>query len=564
MTNRYAWPWMAVVLLVIAWGGPAPCSAQTPPKPNSAPPATPTSAPAMPAPGRQPTTPSTPAAPSVRSVASTQPSPPGQPSLSNAVETMKLKTAPLEPTDLRFPINLATALRLSDARPLIVAAAQASVWVAEAQLTRAKVIWVPVFTFGADYIRHDGGGPDFNKGVMTSPSVNFFYGGLAGNLYVNLTDAFFEPLVARQVLNSRQWDIQSAKNDALLQTSTAYFSVHQYRGMYAGALYTVERGHDLIERINQLSHELVPKVEVDRARNMVADLEQQATAAREAWRVHSANLTQVLRLDPRAVVVPLEHDHLQVTLINPKREFDDLMPIALANRPELASQRALIQAAEARIRREKMRPLLPAVQINGFQSAGMLIQAGLFGLGPNSSMGPYAGRVDISYQLVWQLDAFGVGNLARVKQQRGQESKAIVEFRRTQDVVAADVNRAQAHLQSATARVSQADRALRTAVITFNGHLEGLRHTTRLDNVLVLIFRPQEAVYSLELMKLAFDEYFTTVADYNRSQFELFHALGYPARELADLRPAGEVLPVDTARPSFLPPVGNGPPRATR
>ena len=38
---------------------------------------------------------------------------------------LKLKSAPFEPTDIRFPINLATALRLSDARPLIVAAAQA-------------------------------------------------------------------------------------------------------------------------------------------------------------------------------------------------------------------------------------------------------------------------------------------------------------------------------------------------------------------------------------------------------------------------------------------------------
>jgi len=41
--------------------------------------------------------------------------------------TLRIKPAPLEPTDLGFPINLATALRLSDARPLIVAAAQASV-----------------------------------------------------------------------------------------------------------------------------------------------------------------------------------------------------------------------------------------------------------------------------------------------------------------------------------------------------------------------------------------------------------------------------------------------------
>ena len=131
-------------------------------------------------------------------------------------------------------------------------------------------------------------------------------------------------------------------------------------------------------------------------------------------------------------------------------------------------------------------------------------------------------------------------------------------------MVAADVTRAQARVQSAAARVLQADRALRTGIITFNGHLEGLGQTRRLENVLVLTFRPQEAVYSLELLNVAFDEYFTTVAEYNRAQFELFHALGYPAREVAPLRPPGEVLPVDTARPPYLPPVGNGPPPATR
>ena len=131
-------------------------------------------------------------------------------------------------------------------------------------------------------------------------------------------------------------------------------------------------------------------------------------------------------------------------------------------------------------------------------------------------------------------------------------------------MVAADVTRAQARVQSAAARVLQADRALRTGIITFNGHLEGLGQTRRLENVLVLTFRPQEAVYSLELLNVAFDEYFTTVAEYNRAQFELFHALGYPAQELASLRPPGEVLPVDTARPPYLPPVGNGPPPATR
>ena len=203
---------------------------------------------------------------------------------------------------------------------------------------------------------------------MTAPSVNFFYGGAGLWGFITSTDAIFQPLAARQVLNARHWDIQTAKNDALMQTADAYFRVHQYRGIYAGTLYCVERGHDLVERIATLSRDLVQGFEVERARNMVADLEQRAVSARQQWRVSSADLTQVLRLDPRVVVEPLEHDHLQITLIDPGRTLEDLMPIALTNRPEIASQRAMVQAATAGIRREKMRPVLPSVILNGFQA----------------------------------------------------------------------------------------------------------------------------------------------------------------------------------------------------
>jgi len=477
---------------------------------------------------------------------------------------LTLQAAPLEPTDLRLPINLATALRLADARPLIVAAAQASVWVSEAELTRAKLLWVPTLNFGFDYIRHDGGGPDFNKGVMTSPSVNFFYAGGALWGTLSASDAIFQPLVARQTLNAAHWDVQKAKNDAVLQVANAYFQVHQHRGNFAGYLYCVQRGRDLVDRVEQLSGELVPKVEVDRAQNMLAEMELRATRERRQWRVASADLTQVLRLDPRAVVVPLERDHAQVTLIDPGRSLDELMPIALTNRPELASHQAMVRAMTESIRREKWRPLLPNVHLNGFQTPYEMIQAGIFGLGPNSSLNQWSARVDFSVQPLWQLEGLGIGNLARIKQQRGLESGAIIAFFKAQDGVAADVTRAQARVQAAAAQVFQADRTLRTAVITFNGTFEGLQETSRLGTILVLINRPQEAVFALQLMGEAFQEYFATVAEYNRAQFELFHALGYPASEVTALHTTGPVLPVNTARPSYLPPVGNGPPPATR
>src|SRR6185437_5530315 len=119
------------------------------------------------APARRAQTVPTPAA-----SAATQPQPtppPGRPPLVRSLEpakplqppeplfqTVNRPTPPLEPTDVKFPINLATALRLADARPIVVAAAQAGVWVAEAQLTRARVLWIPTLNIGFDYIRHDG------------------------------------------------------------------------------------------------------------------------------------------------------------------------------------------------------------------------------------------------------------------------------------------------------------------------------------------------------------------------------------------------------------------------
>jgi outer membrane protein TolC len=477
---------------------------------------------------------------------------------------LTFRPAPTERGDLRFPINLATALRLSDARPLIVAAAQASVWIAEAELAKAKVLWLPNLNIGFDYLRHDGGGPDFNKGIMTAPSVNFFYGGVGLVAAIPTNDALFEPLVKRQMLTAAHWEIQSAKNEALNQTANAYFWVHQQRGMYAGALYTVARGRDLVARIEQLSAEFVPKVEVDRARNMLADLEQAAVSARQNWRVSSANLTQVLRLDPRAVLEPIEHDHAQITLIDPSRPLEDLMPIALTNRPELATRQFQVNAAEWAIRREKARPFVPQLLLNGFQTPYEQIQAGIFGLGPNNLLNQWKGRLDVSVQPLWQLENMGMGNLARIKVQRGVESMAIIELFKTQDKVAGEVTRAVARVQSAAARVVQADRALRTGIITFNGTFEGLQHTTRLGNVLILVNRPQEAVFALQLLNVAFNEYYSTVAEYNRAQFDLFYALGYPAQEVTAVRTPGETIPVDTSRPGFLPPVMNGPPPATR
>ena len=64
-----------------------------------------------------------------------------------------------------------------------------------------------------------------------------------------------------------------------------------------------------------------------------------------------------------------------------------------------------------------------------------------------------------------------------------------------------------------------------------------------------LVIRPQEAVAALQQLDRAYQNYFAAITGYNRSEFQLYHALGYPSRILATERTAGEIRPVDVKRP---------------
>src|SRR5262249_41553284 len=155
----------------------------------------------------------------------------------------------------------------------------------------------------------------------------------------------------------------------------------------------------------------------------------------------------------------------------------------------------------------------------------------------------WSSRDDFSPQLLWQAEGLGLGNLARIKMQRSEQSRALVELFRIQDMVAADVTRTQARLQSAAVPVVQAQRQLRESLITYEKNYEGLRQTTRFGNILIQAYRPQEAVVALENLKRSYDSYFTTVAEYNRAQFQMYHSLGYPARDLSISQPPGDLVP---------------------
>jgi outer membrane protein TolC len=412
---------------------------------------------------------------------------------------------------------------------------------------------LPNLNVGTDYYHHDGTDQS-TDGTLIRDNKSAFAAGGGATLNFGITDAIFRPLADRQELAARESDLQTARNDALLAVALAYFDVQQARGTLAGTLDAVVKAEGLVQKTTGLARGLVPEIEVDRARALLFDLQQQVAASRANWRITSARLTRVLRLNPGAVVAPMEPPHLQVSLISPGFCVADLVPVGLTNRPELASQRALVQASLERVKQERLRPLIPAVVVEG-SGPGGFFNGGVFGGGPDGGTHLYGGRFDMDVGVVWTLQNLGAGNRALVRERTAQEQKASIDFANVQDQVAQEVVQAHAQLEATATQVDDAMTAVKEALITYNGTLTGIGQTRGAGDLLQLVNRPQEAAAALQQLNRAYDIYFAAINGYNRAQFQLYRALGFPARILVCDCPVGEVQTLDTSRPPGMAPV---------
>jgi outer membrane protein TolC len=469
----------------------------------------------------------------------TYPAPPEQ--LESGKGPLPNSSPPLASTDTPLPINLASAFRLAGSSPLDVQIAGQQVEAAAAHYDRSKLLWVPNFVVGVDYFAHSGLQQNFAGQIVGSTRDTFMLG-LGPNVVFAFSDAVYAPLASRQELRARQLGQQATINDVSLAVAEAYFDVQQARGELAGALLAVKKAEELTNRASGLAKGLAPPQEEARAKVELARRRQAAIAARERWRTASAELARLLRLDPTAVIEPTEPPFLPVTVIDPGVPVDGLIPIALASRPELSGNQALVEATLARLKQEKIRPLMPSLAIRSVSTnpSGSL-GYGLFGGAGSGVPGSYGSRFDIDMQLVWEFQAFGFANRARVNERRAEHAAAILEQFKTQDLVAAEVVRAFAQVRAAAERLNEAEPALRDAIELADSSISGLGATRRVGEGLVLVVRPQEAVAALQSFAQANNDFYSAVADYNRAQFRLYRALGHPGQCLATSVPGAEL-----------------------
>jgi outer membrane protein TolC len=429
-----------------------------------------------------------------------------------------IATRPAYAASETLPIDLPTVFRLVDANSPAVGVARARLREAEAQLDKAEVLWLPSIQAGSAYNRFDGQTQNQAGAVFGVSRANLFSGGGVA-LSVDTGDAYYQPLVARQVTRAAAFEERNAELAAQLDAVLAYLDLVQAHAQLAINADTLARAEQMLKYAQDAQASQLAKTagDVNRARTEVflrrqerADLQGRAGAA-------AARLGQLLLLDPAVVLVPAEPAVAPLELIDPAKTLDDLVAIAIANHPDLAANRALVAAAWDSVRRAKHAPFLPKV--------ALVDQVGTFGGGLNADLSNFSARNALAVQIYWELQNLGFGTAATVRAERAAYDAAAYRVAETQARVTATVAEA---ARTAAAKAAGLDLA-RQAVAEATELYRKLQETSFNMVGPRAQYDALEPLLAIQALNQARTQYLLAVIDYDRAQFRLFTALGHPA-----------------------------------
>jgi outer membrane protein TolC len=243
-------------------------------------------------------------------------------------------------------------------------------------------------------------------------------------------------------------------------------------------------------------------------------------------------------------------------VVVPQPLVPDLMPLCelialgLLRRPELAAQRAAIEAALLYLGGAKLLPFSPNTLL-GFSAGG-------FGGGSNlvrPIFGGFGGREDLDVIVYWTIQNLGFGNIALIR--AADARLKINQYQQVEilNMVRADIAEAYARTHARYAQIGVYEEAVRSGYMSFHGDLERIRSGVGAEGDRLSTVLPIELLNSFQLLSGARLDYVDAIIDYNESQFAMYVALGQPpADSLAHQVPTEGVAP--TNLPKDAPPPG--------
>jgi outer membrane protein TolC len=422
-----------------------------------------------------------------------------------------------EPTVEVLPVDLPTALRLTNANNPTIALARERVEEAYAAQRQADVAWLPNLQAGPEYNRHDGRDQTTQGPIITVSKQNLYINGGA-TLDWNTSDILFGPLVAERLVEAQSAAAQVTSSDVQLSAAQAYLDLLQIHGALAINADTLVRTKEMLDNSASADKAGLTKTagDINRARTEY-DLRREERLQLEGnLGVVSARLAHLLLLRPTVVLKPADMQIVPITLVSGNSSPDELVETALSNRPEVQEGRAISAAAMARLRQAKLAPLLPHVDFTYF--------GGTFGGGVDAQMDDFGARSDGEVDIYWQLHNLGAGDVAQARAREAQFSETNFQLAEIRAQVGEDVTAAYRQVEANRRSLDSAEQAVRQAVETWRRLRAASFGMAGKGN----LYDPLQPLIAERDLNQARTAYLDAVIGYNKAQFQLFWALGQP------------------------------------
>ena len=435
----------------------------------------------------------------------------------------ELDSAPSQHVTDSIPLDLGSVLSLADGQNMQVGLARERIAEAYAQVNRADVLWLPSIRAGMNYNKHEGAIQDV-AGRVFNTTRGAAYGGLgagavgAGSPSVpglvanfHLTDAIFQPKIARYQASSRQFAATATRNDILSESAIAYLELLRAERRLAIA----HEARDKTNRIAELTGAYArtgqgSAADHDRLLAELSARDNEIAQTEEAVQTASPRLAYLIHTDPSIALSAQEPFVAPLNFTSAAITKQELVAQGLSRRPELAEHRQLVGEACERLQREKYAPLIPSVLLG--------LSYGGFGGGLGSSITNSSDRFDADAVAYWEVRNLGFGEQAA----RGEATSRLRQARMREvavlDRVAQEVVESHAQVETRRQRIEVSKPGIVAAERSYDLNLQ------RIENAKGL---PIEAIQSAQALAQARRDYLNAVIDHNIAQVRLCRATGW-------------------------------------
>jgi outer membrane protein TolC len=416
-----------------------------------------------------------------------------------------------------YAIDLATTLRLAGAKSLDIKVAEERLHEAEANATSAAWQFLPWLSAGANARRHGGLTQDVIGNIVEADKHSYAWGA-ALNLQVDVGDALYRTLAARQTHRAAEEELEVQRQETLVRGAQAYFDLLVVQAVVDVAADSLGISQDYESQLHRAVDAGIAlkgdemRVKVQTQRNLLA-LQQ----AKEQQRIVAARLVEALRLDPGVELVARDQELAPLALVPAPEPIEALVSEALAARPEMKASAALVKAAEQTEKGAVYGPLVPTL--------GGQVAIGTLGGGRENGPTTSGGSRDYLAFVGWRIGPGGLFDLGRIRGTRARLGEAQWNLEKLKDSIVRQVVEARTRVLSQQEQIQTAKEALAAAEQALA--LARGRKEFEVGVVLENILAEQDQTRARQ-------DYVHALGEYDKAQYSLARAVGRLGKDAPD------------------------------